>query len=84
VPHSIIGKIVATPPARIAFLNNHELAGLNVRRTNPFRNLEGVASSAPSQEANSICDPGVGAERERAAHSRQKLCMTPVAHAGEP
>jgi hypothetical protein len=84
VPHSIIGKIVATPPARIAFLNNHELAGLNVRRTNPFRNLEGVASSASSQEANSICDPGVGAERERAAHSRQKLCMTPVAHAGEP
>jgi hypothetical protein len=38
VPHSIIGKIVATPPARITFLDNRDLAGLNVHRTNPFRN----------------------------------------------
>lgn len=44
VPHSIIGKIVATPPAKITFLNNHELAGLNVRRSNPFRNHEGPNS----------------------------------------
>ena len=28
MPHSIIGKIVATPPANITFLNNRELAGL--------------------------------------------------------
>ena len=42
VPHSIIGKIVATPPAKITFLNNRELAGLNVRRTNPFRKNYGA------------------------------------------
>ncbi len=84
VPHSIIGKVVATPPAKIAFLNNHELAGLNVRRTNPFQNHEGAASAARGREASSICEPGVGAESERAAHSRQTLCMTPVAHVGAP
>src|SRR3954447_12093490 len=36
VPHSIIGKIVATPPAKITFLTNRDLAELNVHRTNPF------------------------------------------------
>ena len=78
VPHSIIGKIVATPPAKVAFLNDHELAGLNVRRSNPFRNHDGAASSAPSQKASPICEPGVDAETEGAAHSRQRPCMTPA------
>jgi hypothetical protein len=47
VPHSIIGKIVATPPAKITFLNDHELVGLNVRRSNPFRIHDGAATSVP-------------------------------------
>ncbi len=45
VPHSIIGKIVATPPARITFLDNHDLAGLNVHRTNPFRNHDAASGA---------------------------------------
>jgi hypothetical protein len=50
VPHSIIGKIVATPPARITFLDNRDLARLNVHRTNPFRKKSGAASMAASGE----------------------------------
>ncbi len=53
VPLSIIGKIVATPPARMAFLNNRELAGLNVHQSNPFRKQDGAASAARSQQASS-------------------------------
>jgi hypothetical protein len=53
VPYSIIGKIVATPPAKVTFLTNHDLAGLNVRRTNPFRNHD-TARVAQSQEASPI------------------------------
>jgi hypothetical protein len=51
VPHSIIGKIVTTPPAKITYLDNRDLAGLNVHRTNPFRNIYNAASAARSQEA---------------------------------
>ena len=50
VPHSIIGKIVATPPDRITFLDNRDLARLNVHRTNPFRKKSGAASMAASGE----------------------------------
>jgi hypothetical protein len=84
VPHSIIGKIVATPPAKIAFLNNRELAGLNVRRSNPFRNHDGAASAARSQKASSVCEHSVNVESEATAHAGQRPCTTPVAHAGEP
>ena len=45
VPHSIIGKIVATPPAKITFLDNHDLAELNVHRSNPFRKNYGAAGT---------------------------------------
>jgi hypothetical protein len=51
VPHSIIGKIVATSPAKMTYLDNRDLAGLNVHRTNPFRNIYNAASVARSQEA---------------------------------
>jgi len=84
VPHSVIGKTVATPPAKIAFLNNQELAGLNVRRSNPFRNHDNATSAAPRQEASSVCESSVHAETEATAHSGQRPCTTPVAHVGEP
>src|SRR5712675_3605318 len=64
VPYSIIGKIVATPPAKIAFLNNRELAGLNVHRTNPFRRNDGTASATQSQEARSVRTPGIKSSPE--------------------
>jgi hypothetical protein len=51
VSHSIIGKIIATPPARITFLDNHDLAGLNVHRSNPFQNRDAAraaSNAAPS------------------------------------
>jgi hypothetical protein len=84
VPHSIIGKIVATPPAKITFLNNRELAGLNVRRTNPFRNQD-AARAAQSQEAGSVCAPTANAQTEATAHVGQRSCTTSAAHAsGEP
>ena len=44
VPHSVIGKMVATPPARITFLDHRDLVGLNVHRTNPFRRNDSAAS----------------------------------------
>jgi hypothetical protein len=84
VPHSIIGKIVATPPARIAFLNDHELAGLNVRRGDPFRTRDGSMIAARRQEASSVCDHGVDVENEAKAYSGQRPCTMPVAHASEP
>src|SRR5712671_7343774 len=74
VPHSIIGKIVATPPAKIAFLNNRDLAALNVRRSNPFRNHDGAASAARSQEASSVCAPYRYAQTEATAHVGQRSC----------
>jgi hypothetical protein len=48
VPHAVISKIVATPPGKITFLNNLDLAGLNVHRTNPFRKNYGTASTIRS------------------------------------
>lgn len=62
VPLSIIGKIVATPPAKITFLNNRDLASLNVHRTNPFRHIYDAASLARNQQGNSVCSHGVDLE----------------------
>ena len=64
VPHSVIGKIVATPPAKLTFLDNRDLAGLHVHRTNPFRNIYDAASVAGSQQASSVCNPGIDLETE--------------------
>jgi hypothetical protein len=72
VPHSVIGKIVATPPANITFLSNRELAGLNVRRSNPFRNPS--AGLARSQEATSACDPRTNFETEVFPRRTKVLC----------
>lgn len=85
VPHSIIGKIVATPPARITFLDNRDLAGLNVHRTNPFRNHD-AARAVQGQEAGSACVPAANAQTAAAAASAgQRPCTISAAHAsGEP
>jgi hypothetical protein len=79
VPHSVIGKIVATPPAKITFLDNRDLAELNVHRTDPFRNIYDAASVARSEEASSICNPGM--ETEATAHAGHRSCTTPQARA---
>jgi len=50
VPHSVVGKLVATPPAKIAFLTNRDLAALNVHRSNPFPRNDGTWSATRSQE----------------------------------
>jgi hypothetical protein len=84
VPHSIIGKIVVTPPATITFLDNRDLAELNVHRTNPFRKNFGAGSMIRSQEANPVCDPGINVETETVAHDGLRPCTTPVAHAVAP
>ena len=85
VPHSIIGKMVATPPAKITFLDNRDLAGLNVHRTNPFRKNYDAASMIRSRETSSACDPGVDVGSEAAAYVGQRSCTTSDAHAsGEP
>jgi hypothetical protein len=55
IPASVIGKIVATPPAKITFLDNRDLAGLNVHRINPFRAIYEAASAARSQAESSTC-----------------------------
>jgi hypothetical protein len=82
VSHSIIGKIVATPPARITFLDNHDLAGLNVHRTNPFRNHD-AARAAQGQEAGSACVPAADAQTAAAADAGQRPCTTSAAHASK-
>ena len=82
VPHSIIGKIVATPAAKISFLNNRELTGLNVRRSNPFRSRD--SALARNTEPGLVCEGSVGVEAEVGTRSGERPCMTPVAHAGEP
>ena len=85
VPHSIIGKIVATPPAKITFLDNRDLARLNVHRANPFRKNDSASSMARSRETGSVCDPGARVETEATVHAEQKSCTAPAAHAfGEP
>ena len=52
VPHSVIGKIVATPPAQITFLDDREITVLNVQRRNPFRSK---GPSAPVDRPSSDC-----------------------------
>ena len=85
VPHSIIGKIVGTPPAKMTYLDNRDLAGLNVHRTNPFRDIYNAASVARSQEASSVCSTGVNVETEAIAHAGPRSCTKSVAHvSGEP
>ena len=79
VPHSVIGKIVATPPAKITFLDNRDLVELNVHRTNPFRNIYDAASVARSEEASSVCNPGM--ETEGTAHAGHRSCTTAPARA---
>jgi hypothetical protein len=79
VPLSIIGKLVATPPAKITFLNNRELAELNVRRRNPFRNDDSATRTAPSQESSSACERSVNARIETPAHLAQSSCTTSAA-----
>ena len=73
VPHSVIGKIVATPAAKITFLNNHELARLNVRRSNPFRNQSAVQAD---QEATSACNPRANVETEVLTAAGPQSCAT--------
>ncbi|MHC2435339.1 COG3904 family protein [Bradyrhizobium sp. USDA 4451] len=52
VPPSVIGKMVMTPPGRMAYLNREELASLKVVERNPF---DRVARTATSGSKSSIC-----------------------------
>ena len=62
-----------------------DLAGLNVHRTNPFRDIYNAASVARSQEASSVCGTGVNVETEAMAHAGPRSCTKSVAHvSGEP
>jgi hypothetical protein len=81
VPHSIIGKIVATPPTAITYLDNRDLAALNVRRTNPFRNNFDAASRTAIRQANTACGPGVniGTEATLPEDGADGYCLAHVA-----
>src|SRR5712672_3424938 len=83
VPYSIIGKIVATPPAKIAFLTSRDLAALNVHRTNPFRRNGGTASSTRSQEARSVGTPGIEVGPGATTQAGQRSCTTPLTRGSE-
>jgi len=74
VPHSVIGKLVTTPPSRITSLDNRELLELNVHRTNPFRKIYDLASAAGTQETRSICSRGTDVEAELTAEARERSC----------
>jgi len=79
VPLSIVGKIVTTPPAKITFLNNRDLASLNVQRTNPFRSIYDAASLARTQHAEAVCSLRVDLETLAGEGS----CTTAQARASE-
>jgi hypothetical protein len=81
VPHSVIGKMVATPPARITFLDNRDLVGLNVHRANPFRRNDSAASMSQDGKTSAACDAAVDVEPEAIASVRQKSGRTSTAHA---
>ena len=83
VPHSVIGKIVATPPAKITFLDNRDLAGLNVHRTNPFRNIYAAASLARRQQVNSACNPGIDVKIDATAQAGHRSCRTTQARSAQ-
>ena len=83
VPYSIIGKIVATPPAKIAFLTSRDLAALNVHRTNPFRRNDGTASATRSQEARSVGTPGIQVGPGATTQAGQRSCTTPPTRGSE-
>ena len=72
VPHSVIGKIVTTPPAKITFLHNRDLAGLNVHRSNPFRKNDSTASVSLAQQAHSACTPDGNPEADAAAANKNE------------
>src|ERR1700733_15499448 len=76
VPHSVIGKIVATPPGKITFLDNRELTGLNVHRVNPFRKTMSGANLARGREAGSACGLSASFDPEAAAYAAQQSCTT--------
>src|SRR6476660_1213120 len=74
VSHSIIGKIVTTPPAKITYLDNRDLAELNVHRTNPFRNIYDAATPTQSREEHSVCSAGSNLETDATARARGLSC----------
>ena len=79
VPHAVIGKMVATPPARITFLDHRDLVGLNVHRANPFRRNDSAASMSQDGKTSAACD--AAAEPEATASVRQQSGRTSTAHA---
>ena len=81
VPHSVIGKMVATPPARITFLDNRDLVGLNVHRTNPFRSNYSDANMPRDGQTSAASDSAVDVEPEATASAGQKSRRTSTAHA---
>ena len=68
------------PSGQDHLLDNRDLAALNVHRTNPFRKIYDAASMARSQQANSVCAPGVDVGTEAAAYA-DRSCATLPAHA---
>src|SRR5215218_6355802 len=76
VPPSVIGKLVATPPTKMTYLDNRDLLELNVHRSNPFRKIYDLASVAKNEEASSACDAWTDVEREPTAEARQRSCAT--------
>lgn len=85
VPHSVIGKIVATPPAKITFLDNRDLARLNVHRSNPFKKNDGAGGMAGGQESGPVCQGGADGKTRSAADGEPRSCTISAAHAaGEP
>src|SRR4051794_1303742 len=83
VPPAVIGKLVATPPAKITYLDNRDLVELNVRRTNPFRKIYGLASLIRNDETRALCSPATDVPGEAAADARQRSCVTASARASE-
>ena len=83
VPPAVIGKLVATPPAKITYLDNRDFVDLNVHRTNPFRKIYDLASAAKNQETTAVCSPVTDFEAGPTAEIIQRFCATASAHPSE-
>ncbi len=83
VPPAVIGKVVATPPAKITYLDSRDFVELNVHRTNPFRKIYDLASAARNHETGSVCSAATDIEAEPAAEAKRRSCATASARPSE-
>ncbi|KWV60455.1 hypothetical protein AS156_29175 [Bradyrhizobium macuxiense] len=65
IPLSTIGKMVATPPRKISYLNKEELAALKVIARNPFARIAVHGSTQPTKGGSLSCNAAISREEPK-------------------